>query len=1013
MLFKYDNKFVSNPQLAAPVDLDDSVALEFWLGDPVQVTDEDEKEQAPCFCGSSYWPEAVTRVKEGLEAVHTLVLDVDAVPVPEADLLAALEGTRAVIYTSPRHTTAAPRWRVLLPLRTPLPPKKHRALVQQLSDGLIPGYPGCINVDSTGDPCRLGFFGATYTPADYRWHNLKGTRFDWSSLVLEDEVWSENTTLGGLERSPLWTDRPSALRAAIKRFESSGRGLRPGEGRTKVLWDVALQCWWAWAAEDEDFVMSVLRSVNEGFAVPEDEDELQRQMHEAHKRTVGERRQPQDNGTYGWAREPTNLIGHATIIEHAKRMRARKNTPDTVTISQALKRMAKSETLSDDPVSWRGLITKCAHELARAFPTETAERISSQFRGSLATMRASGKTDVPSENEVYAFVLTRLNSVQRQREEQEARKLRARESLIETATGGRRDASYTADEIQHWRRTVGLNDHNWLIANGSSVYVFSNGAWVGPFHKELEFEAQGRKALVAAEEAGRIRAYVFTDKGDRLAVPLKDLLNEYGCVAPVRIDLHVDVEKSYFSTEDNTLVVGAQRRRPLEPRYHAEVDQYLRIACGRDGDANKAEAAKWTENDEFDAVCDWMASLVEVQHPCRALYLQGPPNVGKGLFSDGCGRIWMSGHIGIADAFHHFNTMLAESPFVLVDEGFPPGLRAGDLLRRGLAQREHTFTKKRENSVKVRGCVRVLITANNLNIFNGLNQDLQREDIEALAQRFVHVRVREAAGEYLRSLGKRHHDFVEQNMIAEHALWLHEKRWAAILARGERFLTSRPSTVVADVVATSDPVANAICTLVVTTLTETAAAKIDWLLVDEELELWVNQPKLLQMLKVTEPGLRELSMRSLLRALGGLGALEPSRRLVKGTKMRFWHLSADTLTAWADNTGADTEALQEGLTDLARVQQQRVLQAATDALIEGFVSNLEQGRDVVEGRCLLRVMVGKRQMATALRSLGAEYVRGRTQRFWVVPRAQVVEWAERQGVLEPVEALLQKYGAVL
>jgi len=372
----------------------------------------------------------------------------------------------------------------------------------------------------------------------------------------------------------------------------------------------------------------------------------------------------------------------------------------------------------------------------------------------------------------------------------------------------------------------------------------------------------------------------------------------------------------------------------------------------------------------------------------------------------------MSGHIGIADAFHHFNTMLAESPFVLVDEGFPPGLRAGDLLRRGLAQREHTFTRKRENSFKVRGCVRVLITANNLNIFNGLNQDLQREDIEALAQRFIHVRVRPEAGEYLRSLGKRHHDFVEQNMIAEHALWLHEKRWAAILARGERFLTSRPSTVVADVVATSDPVANAICTLVTSSLSELAPSKIDWLLIDEEMELWVNQPKLLQMLKVTEPGLRELSMRSLLRALGGLGVHPAKRFVIKGQKMRYWHLAIETLKAWADNTGADVEALEEGLQGLTEAQQRDLLQKQADALFEPLVESLEKGQNVVEGRAVLSINDGMRVYAVVLRKMRCQARRNSKKRYWTAPRDQILDWARRNDVEPQVEQLLQNAGVV-
>jgi hypothetical protein len=901
MLFMFANAFVSDPREAKEIDVDDTTMLEFLFGEPVQISDEEDKRQAPVISGAKFWPDAVDRKKEGVEAVTTLVLDIDSGDVPdEAALRDALRGVRAIVYTSPRHRTGAPRWRVLLPLLTPMPPKKHRALVALLSEGLVPGHEGIINVEATGDPTRLGFFGATFHKDEYRWFNLAGARFDWSSYDLQDEVWSVGTELGGLERSPLWTDRATALRAASKRFATYGKGLRPGEGRSKVIWDVAMQLWWAWAAEDRDFVLSVLRVVNESFFLPEAEEELERQLEEAHKRTVGERRQPQDNGTYGWAREPANLIGHATILEHAKRL-SRRNGLDNVVVSQALKRLSKGETLSDDVAAWRGLVTKCAHELARAFPTESAERIAQQFAPSLSTMRLLKKSDVPTEGEVYAFVLTRLNSVLRQKEETDARRLRLRERLIDTGSGGERETAYTREELDLWRDTVGLTDHNWLIANKNVVYVFSNGTWIGPFNEKIEFEAQGRKALLAAEEHGFIRTSVYTDTGEKAPIPLKFLLNEYGCCAEVRIDMNV--ERGYYSNEDKTLVLAGPKRRQLEAKYHEEVDTWFRILSGRKGGPDKSTAAYWTRFDEFDALCDWCASLIETQHPCQALFLDGPANVGKGLFADGCAKLWRAGHIGLEDAFHHFNGLLAETPFILVDEGMPKGMKASDLLRRGIAQREWTFTRKNKDSGKLLGCIRMLFTANNLDVF-GVNQDVGHDDVEAIAQRFIHIHVPEESGEYLRSLGRKHHDFVEQNMIAEHCLWLHEKRWASILARGERFLTKAPTRRVADVLATNDIVTGEICAIVCAGLLDKRTP--DWLRFDEEQQPLVNAPSIHQMLRTlgSPETTRSLTFPKVCKSLHSVGQRKPSRGTSRSAQQRFWHVSLRSLEAWCRNTDA-------------------------------------------------------------------------------------------------------------
>lgn len=899
-MFFYANAFISDPKHAREIDVEDRTLLEFYLSDPVEISDEEQKRQAPAICGARYWPEAAERYKENIQQVEYLILDVDAKPVPEDELLAALQGLRAIVYTSPRHTTASPRWRVILPLLSPMPPKKVRPLVQLLSDGLFPGHEGAINVEATGDPCRLGFIGATFNKAEYRWHNLQGSRFDWTAIDLQDEVWTEAERLGGLERSPLWSTREVAMRKCLKKYDGFGAGLRSGDGRSKLLWDVALNVWWSWAAEDDAFVLEVMRHVNNQFAEPEDEDELVRQMREAHKRTVSERRQPQGIGTYGWAREPSNLIGYSTILDHARRIKRRSNaTAETALVADALRRLAKGEALSDDIEAWRGLITKCAHELARAFPAETAERITSQFTPSLATMRSTGKTDVPSEGEVYAYVLTRLQAVQRQQSEREDRKVQMQERTIETATYGERDKPYTREEIENWRRNVGLRDHNWLVVSGNSVYVFSNGTWVGPFNDKLEFEAQGRKCLFAAQENGGVRSTIFdADEGTPVPVPLKDLVNTYGCVATVRVDMNCD--RAYFIPEDNTLVLQGPKKRDLEPRYHAEVDGWLRALCGRDETPNVAEAARWMVNDEFDALCDWLASLIEVDRPVKALYIQGPKNIGKGLFADGVARIWRGGHISMDTAFRHFNNLLSTTPFIVTDEGLSQEMqsKAGDILRRGLAAREHDLTLKRHDSIKIHGCLRLLFTANNLDMFLSIKQRFRREDVEAIADRFVHIAGRREAGEYLRKLGPSHRHFVEKNMLAEHALWLHQKRWSSILDRNERFLVLSPASIVAEVVATSVASTDEVCQAVCDAICD--KVKASWLLIRDK-RILVNARELTTMLQAQG---HRATARDVATSLASIAAGE-SKNVKRDKKVvRMWELSHGSLQAWCMTNGS-------------------------------------------------------------------------------------------------------------
>lgn len=907
-VFMFSTAFISDPGQAREIDFADRSTLDFLLSAPERVDSEDVKRQAPVLCGARYWPDAMSRDKENVEHVETLVLDVDAAPVSEEQLVEALSGLRAIVYTSPRHQTSAPRWRVLLPLLSPLPPKKHRALIKILSDGLVPGAPGCINVQSTGDCTRLGFFGASFHPEDYRYLNLPGAYFDWTPYDLEDEVWSDATKLGGMGRSTLWTSREVALRKVLKKYDGYATGMKKGDGRSRRIWDVALNVWWAWAAEDEDFVMTVLRHVNDQFDEPEEEAELDRQMREAHKRTIGENRQPQGNGTYGWAREPENLIGHQSIIEHARRMRRRHNvTPENLAVSEALKRLAKGETLSDDIEAWRGLVTKCAHELARAFPHETAERISAQFVPSLTLMSRTGKADVPGDGEVYAYVQTRLVNAQRQIEAREERKTQQLEAAIEAATYGERDKPYTREEIEGWRRHVGLRDHNWLIVNGSVVYVFCNGTWIGPLGEKLEFEAQGRKALMAAQDKGGIRVTHFSEEeGAAVAIPLKELVHKHGCVAQVRVEMQC--ERSYFRTDDDTLILAGPKRRPLEPTYHADVDEWLRLLCGRSAGANKAEASKWLRADKFDAVCDWLAAFPEVEHPCKALYIEGEPGIGKGLFADGVARYYRAGHLSIDKAFHQFNSQLAETPFVLIDEGLPAMHKPGDILRRALAAREHDMTRKNKDTVKVGGCLRMLITANNDDLFREIKQRLRSVDMTAIENRIVHIRANEAAGDYLRSLGAAHHEFVTKDKIAEHMLWLHEERWPAISRRNERFLIVSPNEpdeiTVSETLAVTSYSADVVCDMVCQEIVE--RSKSNWLHVVDG-QVLVNSRGLTQQLVLQGhdkklDGSAQTEVVRALRSMSNTSGTNSVLKYVGKKRVRLWQVSNEKLRAWCRTT---------------------------------------------------------------------------------------------------------------
>jgi hypothetical protein len=872
------------------------------LDNPTVVADKTGKEAAFVITGARYFPEAETRSKENVDVVETLVLDVDKLPIPEADLLAALQGDRAIIYTSPSHTAADPRWRVLLPLLTPLPPSKHRALVQWISDNLVPGYPGCIDVERTGDPTRLGFVHVTLHPEDYRWHNLPGTRFDWTAIDLSDEAWQPVGPLADLTRSPLWSDRQTALRAAKKRYAETGAGLGPGQGRTMTLWETAMALWWDWAAEDEAFVREVLEHVNANFAVPEDSDTIDRKMQEAHQRTVGDHRVGQKRGTYGILREPQNVVTRQAIADYARKLK-RRAKGDSPVVGDALTRLAKGETLSDDVEAWRGLATKCAYELARAFPHERPERLVEHFRPALSTMRHAGAVSVPSEDDILSYITTRLDSQRRAKQEQEQRREHEAEKQIELATNGGRSKPYTKQEVSAWRTTVGLDDDRWIIINGKSFYVFCDGTWSGPYN-EMEFEASGRRDLAAAEQGGFVYLNKIGEDGEVKAIPLKSLVQRYGRQADIRMEMWSD--RAWFSEDDGAIVLAGPVQKKIKPKYDEQVDAYLRALTGRTPQPNKSEAEKNTRNDDFDIVCDWLACVTETRFPLAALYLQGVAGHGKGLFAEGLAKLWKGTFIKPEDMWHRngFNAGLANSPFVWVDEYFPKDMRPSEIMRRGIAEREHTLTRKHRDPVKVFGCIRVLIGANNSDVLDR-NERLTKEDHDAMATRYAHVLARPAAKDYLESIGPRARtSFVEDFRIAAHTLWLHEKRFSVLEKRGSRFLIEPNNARIANLSVAKKPEANAMLTALVDAILD-EKRKGDWYAVREknnDVELWVNSTQAVMQARLVDPALR-VTQTDMVRALRAMSTGNKDKQRVNGGKgLKMWQLDISILRAWCEET---------------------------------------------------------------------------------------------------------------
>ena len=114
--------------------------------------------------------------------------DYDGEKMPVAEAVEKLEkaGIFAVIYTSPSHTEAAPRWRVLCPTSSEMPPDQREKLMGRLN-GLFGGV-------FSGESWTLSqsyYFGSVNHNPAHEVHLIEGTPIDEHDEL--DEIWKGKT----------------------------------------------------------------------------------------------------------------------------------------------------------------------------------------------------------------------------------------------------------------------------------------------------------------------------------------------------------------------------------------------------------------------------------------------------------------------------------------------------------------------------------------------------------------------------------------------------------------------------------------------------------------------------------------------------------------------------------------------------------------------------------------------------------------------------------------------------
>ena len=206
--------------------------------------------------------------------------------------------------------------------------------------------------------------------------------------------------------------------------------------------------------------------------------------------------------------------------------------------------------------------------------------------------------------------------------------------------------------------------------------------------------------------------------------------------------------KGAYIRNDTLCVPLFHRRRDLPARYDREVNDWLKSLVGED---NKEMLENWIGH-----------ALAFEDGPICALSIAGPPGVGKKLLVQGLAECVSTEVAGDGkELFDEFQSHITRTPIFAINEGFPKkhGLAAGkdpaDKFRSFIAGDPEMVNLKYEALMQVRNPLRLIFTANNLDVVSSLTagRDLSPDDRAALAQRLLHIDCPEQSAAWLRAKG--------------------------------------------------------------------------------------------------------------------------------------------------------------------------------------------------------------------------------------------------------------------
>jgi hypothetical protein len=311
-------------------------------------------------------------------------------------------------------------------------------------------------------------------------------------------------------------------------------------------------------------------------------------------------------------------------------------------------------------------------------------------------------------------------------------------------------------------------------SNASYIWNFAKGeipyapiGYHGPI-KESQLFNVCKDFWENSSEGYSLRTYT---KGEERNKGVKQILEEYGSAA-LKLEGNLTLQESFFDIETRTFNEAMCPFRVVQPERDPVIEEWLTLF----GASN------------HEKLLDWIATIPQLEEPNSALYLEGVKDVGKDLFASGVARLWRtSGPALYERVSERFNKDMFECPFVWLNEGVDGVAKTSStFIRRLISATGHSCERKGLDVQPVLGSIRLYIAANNENVLHSLaSEDLGEADLDAVAQRFLHVKASPDAALYLESKKRDLKSWVKDDRIARHVLYLAQSR--TVIA-GRKFL---------------------------------------------------------------------------------------------------------------------------------------------------------------------------------------------------------------------------------